>query len=65
MSDGSDTPSMLQSIEDTEVTFFSAGSLVKSLSMKEHIEVLKRPKCCGLIRPKERKSPAEQPMITK
>lgn len=65
LSDGSDTPSMLQSIDDTELTFFSSNSLVKSLSLRDHIEVINRPRWCGLLRKKAGKAGSEQPMITR
>lgn len=65
LSDGSDTPSMLQSIDDTELTFFSSNSLVKSLSLRDHIEVIKRPRWCGFPRKQPGKVSSEQPMITR
>ena len=65
LSDGSDTPSMLQSLDDTELTFFSSNSLVKSLSLRDHIEVIRRPRCCGLGRARQVKVSSEQPMITR
>ena len=65
LSDGSDTPSMLQSLDDTELTFFSSNSLVKSLSLRDRIEVLKRPRGCGLLCSRKVKDGSERPLINR
>lgn len=65
LSSGSDTPSILQSLDDTELTFFNSNSLVKSLSSRDHIEVVQRPRGCGLLCGRKTKNGSERPLINR